>query len=391
MPEAVIVSGARTAVGKAPRGTLAGVRPDDLAALVIKEAVARAPGLDPAEIDDVVLGCAIPEGEQGMNLARIAATLAGLPSSVSAMTVNRFCSSGLQAIATAAEHIQSGMAEVCVAGGAESMSRVYTRMKVAPNPTLMDRAPAHYMAMGHTAEELARRFGVSREDQDAFGQRSHLRAAAAIREGRFEDEIVPTAFTRHRLVDGAAVGEEVTFATDEGVRPDADLEAMAKLRPAFARDGSVTAGNSSQLSDGAAAVVVMSGARADDLGLRPLAVFRGFVTAGCDPEVMGIGPALAVPKLLQRTGVRLEDVELIELNEAFAAQALCVMRRLELDPERVNVNGGAIALGHPLGATGARQTVTLLNEARRRGARYGVVTMCVGGGMGAAGLFELVD
>jgi acetyl-CoA acyltransferase len=391
MSEAVIVSGVRTAIGKAPRGMLNAVRPDDLAALVIKEALARAPGLEPGEVDDVVLGCAIPEGEQGMNVARIAATLAGLPNTVSAMTVNRFCSSGLQAIALAAEHIQSGMADVCVAGGTESMSRVYARMKVAPNPELMDRAPAHYMGMGHTAEHLARRFGIGREEQDAYGQESHRRAAAAIREGRFAEEIVPTAFTRYRLEDGKAVGETVTFATDEGVRPDANVEAMSKLRPAFAVDGTVTAGNASQMSDGAAAVVVMEAGRAAALGLRPQAVFRGFVTAGCDPEIMGVGPALAVPKLLQRTGLRLPDIDLVELNEAFAVQTLYVLRELDLDPQRVNVNGGAIALGHPLGATGARQTVTLLNEGRQRNARYGVVTMCVGGGMGAAGLFELVN
>lgn len=388
MREVVIVSGARTAIGKAPRGTLSAVRPDDLAALVIKEAVARAPGLDPGEIDDVVLGCAVPEGEQGANMARVASVRAGLPNSVSAMTVNRYCSSGLQAIAIAAEHIQSGMAEVCIAGGAESMSRVYSRVKVAPNPTLMAQMPALYMGMGHTAEQVASRFGIGREEQDAFGLRSHQRAAAAIQAGRFKEEVVPVTFERFRLQGAKAVAQDVRFDTDEGVRSDTSLAAMAKLRPAFAVDGSVTAGNSSQMSDAAAAVVVMSAARAEALGLRPQAIFRGFVTTGCDPEVMGIGPALAVPKLLQKCGVRLEDVDLIELNEAFASQSLYVIRALDLDPERVNVNGGAIALGHPLGATGARQTITMLHEAARRGARYGIVTMCIGGGMGAAGLYE---
>ena len=388
MREAVIVSGARTAIGKAPRGTLAAVRPDELGALVVREAVRRATGLDPAEIDDVVLGCAIPEGEQGMNTARIVAARAGLPPSVSAMTVNRYCASGLQAIAIAAEHIMCGMVDVCVAGGVESMSRVYSRMKVAPNPTLMEQAPAHYMGMGHTAELVASRFGISREAQDEFGLQSHQRAAAAIHERRFDGEIVPVTFTRHQLEGGHAVEQEVTFARDEGVRFDANLEAMAKLKPAFGVSGTVTAGTSSQMSDGAAAVVVMSAERAATLGLQPQAIFRGFATAGCDPEVMGIGPALAVPKLLQKTGVRLGDVDLVELNEAFASQSLYVIRELDLDPARVNVNGGAIALGHPLGATGARQTVTLLAEASRREARLGIITMCIGGGMGAAGLYE---
>jgi len=384
------VSGVRTPIGKAPRGTLAAVRPDDLGGLVIKEAIRRAPGLDPAEVDDVVMGCAVPEGEQGWNVARLCCAIAGLPPSVSAMTVNRFCSSGLQAIAIAAQQVATGQSDVCVAGGVESMSRVYSNMKVAPNPGLIEQAPAHYMAMGHTAEEVARRFGVSREDQDAFGHESHRRAAAAIESGRFADETVRVVFDRHALQDGRAVSQSVTFERDEGVRFDADLAAMAKLRPAFGVAGTVTAGNSSQMSDGAAAVVVMSAERADRLGLRPQAHFRGFATAGCEPEVMGIGPALAVPKLLAKTGVRLEEVGLIELNEAFASQSLAVIRQLGLDPARVNVNGGAIALGHPLGATGARQTVTLVHEAARRTARYGVVTMCIGGGMGAAGLYEFV-
>ena len=390
MREAVIVSGVRTAIGKAPRGTLAAVRPDDLAAAVIKEAIARAPGLAPEQVEDVILGCAIPEGEQGMNFARLAGALAGLPNSVSAMTVNRYCSSGLQAIAIAAQHIQSGMADVCVAGGSESMSRVYSNVKMAPNPTLVDQAPAHYMGMGHTAEAVASRFGVGREEQDAFSLESHRRAAAAISEGRFKDEVLPINFQRYSLKNGKAVAEPVTFDTDEGVRHDANLESMARLRPAFGVTGSVTAGNSSQMSDGAAAVVIMSGEKAQELGLRPRAIFRGFVTTGCDPEIMGIGPALAVPKLLRKTGMRLQDIDLVELNEAFASQSVYVIRELGLDPAKVNVNGGAIALGHPLGATGARQTVTIINEAARRKGRYGIVTMCIGGGMGAAGLYEFV-
>jgi acetyl-CoA acyltransferase len=367
------------------------VRPEELGATAIREAVRRAEGLDPADIDDLIMGCAIPEGEQGLNPARIAGALAGLPNRVGALTVNRFCSSGLQAIAIAAQQIQTGMADVCVAGGLESMSRVYSNTKMAPNPTLIAQAPAHYMGMGHTGEEVARRFDISREDQDAFGLESHRRAASAIREGRFRDETVPVRFQHRRLEDGKVTAEEVTFDTDEGVRFDASLEAMAKLRPAFGVKGTVTAGNASQMSDGAAAVVVMNAERAAALGLTPRAAFRGFATAGCDPDLMGIGPAMAVPKLLQRLGMRLQDIDLIELNEAFASQSLYVLRALELDPRIVNVNGGAIALGHPLGATGARQTVTLMYEAARRGAHFGLVTMCVGGGMGAAGLFEFVE
>jgi acetyl-CoA acyltransferase len=388
MRDAVIVSGVRTAIGKAPRGTLAAVRPDELAAGAIREAVRRAEGLEVEEIDDVVLGCAVPEGEQGLNVARLASARAGLPNSVSAMTVNRYCASGLQAIAIAAQQIQTGMADVVVAGGAESMSRVYSNVKIAPNPALIEQAPAHYMGMGHTAEEVARRYGVSREEQDRAGMESHRRAAEAIQSGRFKDEIMPVEFERVRLDGRAVVRDKVAFDTDEGVRFDANLEAMGKLRPAFSVSGTVTAGNSSQMSDGAAAVVVMSAERAASLGLRPKATFRGFVTTGCDPEIMGMGPALAIPGLLEKTGVRLEDIDLIELNEAFASQYVQVIRTLDLDPGRVNVNGGAIALGHPLGATGVRQTVTMMNEAPRRKARYGIVSMCVGGGMGAAGLFE---
>jgi len=364
------------------------VRPEDLGALAIREAIRRAEGLDPAQIEDVVMGCAVPEGEQGLNVARICSALAGLPNSTSAMTVNRYCSSGLQAIAIAAQQIAAGMADICVAGGTESMSRVYSNWKVAPNPTLVEHAPSHYMGMGHTAEEVARRFDVSREDQDEFGLESHRRAAAAIESGRFKEETVPVTFTRYSLCEGKAVPSDVTFDTDEGVRFDSSLDAMSRLKPAFGVSGTVTAGNSSQMSDGAAAVVIMADDKAAELGLKPKAIFRGFVTTGCDPEVMGIGPALAVPKLLEKTGMKLEDIDLIELNEAFASQSLYVIRKLGLDPGRVNVNGGAIAMGHPLGATGARQTVTIMNEAARRHARYGIVTMCIGGGQGAAGLFE---
>ncbi|WP_324670231.1 acetyl-CoA C-acyltransferase [Geochorda subterranea] len=378
MQDAVIVAAVRTPVGKARKGSLAHVRADDLAAVAIRAAVERVPGLDPAEIDDVILGCAMPEADQGMNVARIAALRAGLPAEVPAVTINRFCSSGLQSIAMAAERIMVGQADVIVAGGVESMSRVpMMGFKPSPNPYLVDHRPEVYMAMGHTAEEVARRYDVRREDQDAFALESHRRAAAAIDAGRFREETVPVPLEDGRL-----------FEVDEGVRRDTSMEALAALRPAFMEGGTVTAGNSSQMSDGAAAAVVMSARRAEALGLRPLALYRGFAVAGVAPEIMGIGPVEAVPRLLRRAGVRLEDVELVELNEAFAAQALAVIRGLELDPARVNVNGGAIALGHPLGATGAKLTATLLHEMRRRGARYGVVTMCIGGGMGAAGLFE---
>ena len=378
MQDAVIVAAVRTPVGKARKGSLAHVRADELAALAIRAAVDRVPGLDPREIDDVILGCAMPEADQGMNVARIAALRAGLPVEVPGVTVNRFCASGLQAVAMAAEHIMVGHAHVIVAGGVESMSRVpMMGFKPSPNPYLVDHRPEVYMAMGHTAEEVARRFGVSREDQDAFALESHRRAAAAIDQGRFREETVPVPLEDGRL-----------FEVDEGVRRDTSMEALRALPPAFQEGGTVTAGNSSQMSDGAAAVVVMSARRAEALGVRPLAVFRGFAVAGVPPEIMGIGPVEAVPRLMRRTGVRLQDVDLVELNEAFAAQTLAVIRQLELDPARVNVNGGAIALGHPLGATGAKLTATLLHEMRRRRARYGIVTMCVGGGMGAAGLFE---
>jgi len=387
----VIVSAVRTPVGKAPRGTLKDTRPDEMAAAVIADAVRRVPGLDSREVDDVVLGCALPEAEQGLNVARIAALRAGLPHTVSGQTINRFCSSGLQAIAIAAEHIMSGFADVIVAGGTESMSLMPGQAghQFRPNPDLVAHWPEVYISMGLTAENVARAYGVSRQDQDAFAYRSHRRAAEAISSGKFADEITPLTVKRWESDgDGRPKATEVTFSTDEGVRYDTSPEALAKLKPVFARDGVVTAGNSSQTSDGAAAVVVMSAEKATRLNLHPLGVFRSFATAGVPPEIMGIGPVDAVPKAVRLAGLSLSEINLIELNEAFAAQTLAVMRQLDLDPETVNVNGGAIALGHPLGCTGAKLTATLLYEMRRRNARYGLVTMCVGGGMGAAGVFE---
>ncbi len=390
MREAVIVSGVRTAVGKAPRGTLRLTRPEEMASVVIKEAVTRAKGLDPAEIDDVVLGCAFPEAEQGMNVARVALLRAGLPVSVCGQTVNRFCSSGLQAIAIGAAAIMAGWGDVVVAGGVESMSLVpMGGNKMAPNPYLIENFPEVYLSMGLTAEEVAERFGVSREDQDLFATSSHQKAAAAIREGKFRGEIAPLDVVQKEIgPDGKVVSRTIIFDTDEGVRPDTNPEVLAKLRPAFKQNGTVTAGNSSQTSDAAAAVVLMSGEKAAKLGLTPLAVFRAFAVGGVDPDVMGIGPVEAVPKALKRAGLNLDDIDLFELNEAFAAQSLAVIRKLGLNPDKVNVNGGAIALGHPLGCTGAKLTVTILNEMARRKARYGVVTMCIGGGMGAAGVLE---
>ncbi|HEY8417383.1 MAG TPA: acetyl-CoA C-acyltransferase [Limnochordales bacterium] len=392
MRDAVVVAGVRTPIGKAHKGTLKDVRPDDLAALVIREAMNRAPGVTAEMVDDVILGCAMPEGEQGLNIARIAALRAGLPTTVPGFTVNRFCSSGLQAIALAAERIMLGHADVIIAGGVESMSRVpMTGFKLSPNPELMQTMPEVYMGMGLTAERVAERFQVSREEQDAFALESHRRAAAAIDAGKFKDEIVPVTVKRTRFDGRRAVTETVIFDTDEGVRRDTSMEALAGLRPAFKQGGTVTAGNASQISDGAAAVVVMAADKAARLGLEPKAVYRSFAVGGVDPDIMGIGPVEAVPKALRLAGISLDDVDLIELNEAFAAQALPVMRRLGMDHAKVNVNGGAIALGHPLGCTGARQTVTLMYEAARRKARYGLVTMCIGGGMGAAGVFEFVN
>lgn len=389
MRDAVIASAVRTPIGKAPQGALRHTRPDDLAAAVIREAVRRVPGLDPAAVEDVVLGCAIPEAEQGLNVARIAALRSGLPVTACAQTVNRFCSSGLQAIALAAYEVMAGQVDVAVAGGVESMSLVpMSGHAYAPNPRLAEEWPEVFLSMGLTAEVVARRFRISREDQDAFSLRSHRRAAAAARDGRFREEVLPLRVRRWDDGDGRPEAREVEFASDEGVRADTSLERLAALPPVFARDGVVTAGNSSQTSDGAAAVVVMAAGEAARLGLVPLGVFRSFAVAGVPPEVMGIGPVEAVPRALRLAGVRLHDVDVVELNEAFAAQALAVARALGLDEERLNPNGGAIALGHPLGCTGARMTVTLLYELQRRRARYGLATMCVGGGMGAAGVFE---
>jgi len=397
MREAVIVSSVRTAVGKAPRGALRTSRPDDLAAVVIKEAVARAKGLDPTEIDDVIIGCATPEAEQGMNVARIASLRAGLPVDVSAMTINRFCSSGLQAIAIAAQQIISGQSEVAVAGGTESMSMVpMGGHKISPNPTLMDAYPDAYLNMGLTAENLAKKYGFSREDADAFSLASHQKALAAIKAGKFKEEIAPVEVIYNYLENGANGSgsaakpktRSVTFETDEGPRADTSMEALAKLKPAFHARGVVTAGNSSQTSDAAAASVVMSAERARALGLKPMARFISFATAGCPPEEMGVGPVYAIPKALKIAGLKLDQIEVIELNEAFAAQALSVIKLAGLDAARVNVNGGAIALGHPLGCTGAKLTATILREMERRNLRYGMVTMCIGGGMGAAGIFE---
>jgi acetyl-CoA acyltransferase len=401
MREAVIVSSVRTAVGKATKGTLRATRPDDLAAAAIKEAVTRAKGLEAKEIEDVVLGCAMPEAEQGMNMARIASLRAGLPVEASAMTINRFCSSGLQAIAIAAERIMAGHGEVAVAGGAESMSMVpMGGNKVAPNPWLMDNYPDAYLGMGLTAENLAKKYGITREQSDEFSFASHQKALAAIAAGKFKDEIVPVAVSYTVLEasangagPGAANGSKpktvkVSFDTDEGPRADTSVEVLGKLKPAFHTHGVVTAGNSSQMSDGAAAAVVMSAERARSLGLKPLARFVAFATAGCLPEEMGVGPVYAIPKALKIAGLTLDQMDVIELNEAFAAQALSVIKLAGLDPARVNVNGGAIALGHPLGCTGAKLTATILRELERRNARYGLVTMCVGGGMGAAGIFE---
>ncbi|PZN07234.1 MAG: acetyl-CoA C-acyltransferase, partial [Bacillota bacterium] len=375
MREAVIVAGVRTPIGRAQKGALKDMRADDLAALVIKAVLERAPGIEPGEIDDVILGCALPEGEQGLNIARIAAIRAGLPTNVPGFTVNRFCSSGLQAIAIAAERVMVGGADIVIAGGVETMSRV-PMMGHNPslNPTLVAEYPQVYMGMGHTAEEVARRFGVSREDQDRWALESHRKAAAAIDAGRFKEEIVPVPVRRVRVEGGKRIEETFTFDTDECVRRDTSLEKLAQLKPVFRRDGTVTAGNSAPTNDGAAAVIVMAAEEAARRGLPVRAVFRSFAVGGVDPDIMGVGPVVAVPKALKMAGVRLEDVDLIELNEAFAAQVVQVVRELELDPARVNVNGGAIALGHPLGCTGARQVVTLMHEAARRQARYGVVT-----------------
>ncbi|MGB6875501.1 MAG: acetyl-CoA C-acyltransferase [Candidatus Acidiferrales bacterium] len=391
--EAIIVSSVRTAVGKAFKGALRATRPDDLAAAAIREALSRVPSLDAKEIEDVILGCAMPEAEQGMNVARIASLRAGLPVEASAMTINRFCSSGLQAIAIAAERIIAGHANVIVAGGTESMSMIpMGGNKISPNPWLMDHYPDSYLGMGLTAENLAKKYGISREQADEFSLQSHQKSLAAIAAGKFKQEVVPVevSFTS---VDGSNGNHpkttKITFDTDEGPRADTS-EALAKLKPAFHAKGVVTAGNSSQMSDGAAVAMVMSAARAKAIGAKPLARFVSFATAGCPPEEMGIGPVYAIPKALKLAGLKLEQMDVIELNEAFAAQSLTVIKLAGLDGARVNPNGGAVALGHPLGCTGAKLTATILRELERRKARYGMVTMCVGGGMGAAGIFERI-
>jgi acetyl-CoA acyltransferase len=402
MPEAVIVSAVRTPVGRAYKGSLRATRPDDLAALAIKEALARVPGVDPKEIEDVILGCAMPEGEQGMNVARIAALRAGLPVETSAMTINRFCSSGLQAIALAAERIRSGSAEIIIAGGTESMSLVpMGGNKISPNPWLVDHYPDAYINMGLGTENIARKFGITREQADEFSANSHRKALAAIAAGNFKDETIPVEVKITSLPNGNGNGvsaksksspkpttQTFQFEADELPRADTSIEVLGKLKPAFHAKGTVTAGNSSPMSDGAAAAVVMSEARASALGLKPLARFVAYATAGCPPEEFGIGPVFAIPKALKLAGLSLNDMAVIELNEAFGAQSLAVIQQAGLDAARINPNGGAIALGHPLGCTGAKLTATLIRDLQRKNARYGMVTMCIGGGMGAAGIFE---
>ena len=393
MREAVVVSAVRTAVGKAPKGMLKDTRPEDVAAIVVQEALSRATGLKVEEVEDIVLGCAFPESDQGLNLARVVAMRAGFPFTIPGQTVNRFCSSGLQAIATAAYEIMVGAADVMIAGGVEFMSQVpIMGLTPSPNPYLVDHNPQAYTSMGLTAENVAERFGVSREDQDRFALSSHQKAARAIKEGKFKEEIIPIpAKVRVTKEDGTVTVKEVMFDTDEGVRYDASLEGMAGLKPVFKVKGTVTAGNSSQTSDGAAALVLMSKEKATSLGLKPMAIFRSFAVAGVPPDVMGIGPVFAAPKAIKKAGLKIEDIGLVELNEAFASQALYVIRELGLNPEIVNVNGGAIAVGHPLGCTGAKLTTNLLYEMKRRNVRYDLVTMCIGGGMGAAGVFENIN
>ncbi|MFK2826473.1 acetyl-CoA C-acetyltransferase [Bacillus sp. B190/17] len=391
MKEAVIVSGARTPVGRAKKGTLATVRPDDLGAAAVKETVRRAGNYE-GEIDDVIIGCSMPEAEQGLNMARNIGALAGLSYSVPGVTINRYCSSGLQAIAYAAERIMTGQAETIIAGGAESMSLIPMMGHVVrPNIRMAEEMPEYYMSMGHTAEEVAKKYGITREEQDAFAVRSHQRAAKAIAEDKFIDEIVPLEINlRHIDQHHQLIEKKITFSQDEGVRPETSRDVLAKLRPAFSVHGTVTAGNSSQTSDGAAAVMVMEREKAQSLGLQPMAKFRSFAVGGVPPEIMGVGPVVAIPKALKLAGLELSDIGLIELNEAFASQSIQVIRELGLDEEKVNVNGGAIALGHPLGCSGAKLTLTLLHEMKRRQEKFGIVTMCIGGGMGAAGVFELL-
>ncbi len=389
MKEAVIVSAARTAVGRAKRGTLADVRPDEMAAVVIKEVLERAASVKAEDVQDVILGCAFPEGEQGMNVARVVLLRAGFPHTVPGQTVNRFCASGLQTIALAAQQIMAGFGDCIIAGGLESMSMVpMIGNKFAPNPWMAENYPQVYISMGMTAENVANEYGISREEQDAFGYRSHMRAIAAQDAGKFVDEIVPLEFERVTLDNGKAVTRTVVFDADEGPRRGTSVEAMGRLRPAFSPKGTVTAANSSQMSDGAAAVMVMEREKAESLGLKPLARFVGYAVGGVPPEVMGIGPIVAIPKVLEMTGMSLDEIGLFELNEAFASQSLAVVRELGLNDEIVNVNGGAIALGHPLGCTGAKLTVQLVHEMKRRDVKFGMVTMCIGGGMGAAGILE---
>jgi len=390
MKDAVIVSAVRTAVGKAPKGTLRDTRPDDMGAAAIKEAIARVPGLDGSQVDDVIMGCAMPEAEQGMNVARAAAIRAGLPVETSAMTINRFCSSGLQTIAMASDRIRTNGAHVIIAGGLESMSMIPMGGHIIrPNPTLMEAYPDFYLSMGLATENVANKYEVTREQQDEFALRSHQRAIAALDTDKFKDETVTMTVSVEELdAKGKKQRREVTFDKDEGPRRDSTPEALAKLKPAFQLKGTITAGNSSQMSDGAAAVIVMSEEKAKELGAEPMARLVAYATAGCPPEEMGIGPVYAIPKALKLAGLTLDDIAVIELNEAFAAQSLAVIKTLELNPDKVNVNGGAIALGHPLGCTGAKLTASILRELERRSARYGMVTMCVGGGMGAAGIFE---
>ncbi len=392
MRSAYIVTALRTAVGKAKKGTLKDFRPDEMLSTVISELVKKTPNLNPAEIDDVIIGCAFPEGEQGLNIARIASLRAGLPVNVPAITINRFCSSGLQSIAFAAERIMLGHADIIIAGGVESMSLVpMTGNKFSANPYLAEDYPEVYISMGLTAERVAEKYQITRQMQDEFALKSHQKALKAIQDGKFKDEIVPLKVVNKYINGkGEKIIEEKIFDTDEGPRADTSLEKLAQLKPAFKEGGSVTAGNSSQMSDGAAGVVVMSEEKVKELGLKPIARFVSFAVAGVPPEIMGIGPVEAIPKALKLAGLKLEDIGLIELNEAFAAQTLAVIKLAGLNEEIINVNGGAIALGHPLGCTGAKLTVTLLNEMKRRNVKYGMVTMCIGGGMGAAGIFELV-
>jgi acetyl-CoA acyltransferase len=390
MPEAVIVDCLRTPVGKSGRGTLRNTRPDDLAAVVMRALLERYPQIVPEDIEDVILGCAMPEGEAGGNMARVATLRAGLPDTVTGVTINRFCSSGLQAIAMAAERIRGGGAHIILAGGAESMSMIpMAGNKPAPNPWMVDHLPEIYINMGLTAENVQRKYGVSREDSDAFSYRSHQNALKAQANGWFDDELVPVKIETEVMNGGPKPHRiETIFSKDEGPRADTSMEALAKLKPVFHAKGTVTAGNSSQTSDGAAMALVMSDKKAKELGLKPKARFVSFATGGVPPEIMGIGPVVAIPKALALAGLKIDDIGLIELNEAFAVQALSVIRVGELDPETVNVNGGAVALGHPLGCTGAKLTATILREMERRKSRYGMVTMCVGGGQGAAGIFE---